>query len=478
MFPGDPQRRQTVSAIPILSQANAAPGLAVVAINGRTGTVTNQRDSMGIVVQMDDGTTERMNAFTTFHLQSDVVPFLQTPPQSSAQQTPPASSTPPAATIQPTPRNAAEAAQLREEQAQAQLPGVMEGFGAGARHGTALRVEQSPITISSPQAVQIVLQNPNDYEFTTNQDGAVVISGAFDPVDNVWRGKPKTKPQPTRIVPSQVVVGDTIQLGGSPRLVTSVFTDKGTTTIVATNPETGAQQTLSGSDKMLEVEVVSRAQAPQPPTQQPTTPILAPNGKPSNLKPEEQQLAKSPEFKAWFGNWQPMAILQGKPLVSVSTDAVPIINSRIIDSAVAWIISNPQPDAKTEIGDVRIGQDDIRTSFSHSNYPNKLAVLPALRDILERGAYLGNAPDWKRQNTTDHYFAAPVEINGANKQVFVRVISEKGNPNRLHVHEIFTQDEIDKAGHIAPSEILPPNRGMQTPPSAGNSGTASDLFER
>ena len=163
MFPGDSQRRQTISAIPILKQANATPGMAVVAINGRTGTVTDQRDSMGLVVQMDDGTTERMNAFTTFHLQSDVVPFLKAPQQLASQQTPTPSST-------------------------------------------------------------------------------------------------QTKPQPTRVVPSQVFVGDTIQLGGSPRLVTSVSNKKGITTIVATNPETGTQQTLSGSDRMLEVEVVSRAQ--------------------------------------------------------------------------------------------------------------------------------------------------------------------------------------------------------------------------
>ena len=203
---------------------------------------------------------------------------------------------------------------------------------------------------------------------------------------------------------------------------------------------------------------------------------FAPNGKPSNLKPEEQQLARSPEFKTWFGNWQPKAILEGNPVSNVSTDAIPIINRKIIESAVTWIKANPQNDAKTEIGDVRIGEDDIRNSFSHSNYPNKLAVLPALRDILERGAYIGNAPDWKRQNATDHYFAAPVEIDGSSKKVFVRVISEEGNPNRLHVHEIFTQDEIDKAGLTAPSEILPPNRGMQTPPSTGKPGALSGLY--
>ena len=395
MFPGDPQRRQTVSAIPILSQANATPGMAVVAINGRPGTVTDQRDSMGLVVQMDDGTTERMNAFTTFHLQSDVVPFLKAPQQSGSQQTPSPSSTPPAATIQPAPRNAAEAAQLREEQAQAQLPGVMEGFGAGARHGTALRVEQSPLTISSPQAVQIVIQNPNDYEFTTNQDGSVIISGAFDPVDNVWRGKPKTKPQPTRVVPSQVVVGDTIQLGGSPRLVTSVSNDKGTTTIVATNPETGTQQTLSGSDRMLEVEVVSRAQAPQPPAQQSTATTSTPTT-PSPItvstdwlssfteKPQAQQAARD-----WWRTNRPEPVEVSHPKFDT-----PIV--------VSW--------------------QGVKHATRNSAGLDELATVPFIQDAIANSEWVGQAPDKRKRNTIQavHELRAPILLN--NKLKDLRIV--------------------------------------------------------
>jgi GNAT superfamily N-acetyltransferase len=34
------------------------------------------------------------------------------------------------------------------------------------------------------------------------------------------------------------------------------------------------------------------------------TTLLAPNGKPSNLIPEQYKLVRTPEFKAWFGDWQ------------------------------------------------------------------------------------------------------------------------------------------------------------------------------
>ena len=32
--------------------------------------------------------------------------------------------------------------------------------------------------------------------------------------------------------------------------------------------------------------------------------LLAPNGKPSNLTPEQYRLVRTPAFKAWFGDWE------------------------------------------------------------------------------------------------------------------------------------------------------------------------------
>ena len=32
--------------------------------------------------------------------------------------------------------------------------------------------------------------------------------------------------------------------------------------------------------------------------------LLAPNGKPSNLTPEQYKLVRTPAFKKWFGDWE------------------------------------------------------------------------------------------------------------------------------------------------------------------------------
>ncbi len=53
-----------------------------------------------------------------------------------------------------------------------------------------------------------------------------------------------------------------------------------------------------------------------------TDTLLAPNGKPSNLTPEQYKLVRTPEFKAWFGDWEndpenasKVVDINGEPLV-------------------------------------------------------------------------------------------------------------------------------------------------------------------
>ena len=37
--------------------------------------------------------------------------------------------------------------------------------------------------------------------------------------------------------------------------------------------------------------------------------MLAPNGKPSNLTPEQYRQVRTPEFKKWFGDWEKLSLI-------------------------------------------------------------------------------------------------------------------------------------------------------------------------
>ena len=45
--------------------------------------------------------------------------------------------------------------------------------------------------------------------------------------------------------------------------------------------------------------------------------LLAPNGNPSNLSPQQYMLVRTPEFKEWFGDWERLAMAKVKdPAIS------------------------------------------------------------------------------------------------------------------------------------------------------------------
>ncbi|MDR1468839.1 MAG: hypothetical protein LBT00_06050 [Spirochaetaceae bacterium] len=135
-------------------------------------------------------------------------------------------------------------------------------------------------------------------------------------------------------------------------------------------------------------------------------------------------------------------ILDGKPLAAADSGIIPVKKGKVIETALDWIKANPQSPAQT-VGAVKIETEGIRHDFSRTRYLNKLATLPAVKTVLEKGAYLEKFPDLLGEPVTNHYFASPITVDGANKYLFVRVTEEK---NKIfYLHEVFSPEEIEKA---------------------------------
>ena len=58
--------------------------------------------------------------------------------------------------------------------------------------------------------------------------------------------------------------------------------------------------------------------------------LLAPNGKPSNLTPEQYKLVRKPEFKAWFGDWENSPETSSK-VVDENGEPLPVYHGSNID---------------------------------------------------------------------------------------------------------------------------------------------------
>ncbi len=134
-----------------------------------------------------------------------------------------------------------------------------------------------------------------------------------------------------------------------------------------------------------------------------------------------------------------------KVVAEVKSDDIPILKTGILKSAVDWIERHPQTPANTIIGKVEFTKNNIKADFFHSSYPNKLATLPAVKAVLEKGVYLGKKQDKDGKPINNYYFLGTVKIDNEEKIVFVRVREAMGSASRFYVHEVYELEKIKNA---------------------------------
>ena len=68
------------------------------------------------------------------------------------------------------------------------------------------------------------------------------------------------------------------------------------------------------------------------------TKLLAPNGKPSNLSPEQYELVRTPAFKKWFGDWEKLI------LTKINDSGIDEISLKRLEDGVSKVVdSNGEP---------------------------------------------------------------------------------------------------------------------------------------
>lgn len=140
--------------------------------------------------------------------------------------------------------------------------------------------------------------------------------------------------------------------------------------------------------------------------------------------------------------------IKNNVVASVKPDSVPYDENKSVAAlAKEWVENNPQGDANTVIGDVIINEKSAVHDLHHGAKEDsylKLQTLPAIKDILEKGTYLGYEKDYDGKPIDNHYFAGKIKYGDEEKIVFCRVRENAGDVNRFYVHEVFTEDELKK----------------------------------
>jgi 8-oxo-dGTP pyrophosphatase MutT (NUDIX family) len=87
--------------------------------------------------------------------------------------------------------------------------------------------------------------------------------------------------------------------------------------------------------------------------------LLAPNGKPSNLSPEQYKLVRTPAFKQWFGDWEKLALtkLHDSGIDEVSLKRLEDVVSDVVDSNGEPLVVFHTTDYLDEINVFRFNDD-------------------------------------------------------------------------------------------------------------------------
>ncbi|MBL9177751.1 MAG: hypothetical protein JNM65_06795 [Verrucomicrobiaceae bacterium] len=175
----------------------------------------------------------------------------------------------------------------------------------------------------------------------------------------------------------------------------------------------------------------------------------APNGQPSNLNEAQWHQVRTPQFKAWFGDWEALAhklFLEGAPIVALTGHEFgKVPGESLVDRVAQWFDEQLGGRAvNPELGEVVLNKRGVQDSMAHGIGRAKAAAFAAIPDVIAKGRIIDRQTNWKARGYDTAVIAAPVQVGAETRIVAVVLIRDKGS-NRFYLHEAYTKERIQEA---------------------------------
>ena len=179
--------------------------------------------------------------------------------------------------------------------------------------------------------------------------------------------------------------------------------------------------------------------------------LLAPNGKPSNLAPEQYRQVRTPEFKKWFGDWEKVATfkdayerIMAMPPVTALTgqefqkDGVPLTEkvTKLWKEQFNGIAISP------ELGKVRLDLEGVKSSIGHGIGSLKSAAFACVEDVIRNGIVFDRQENWKGRGYDTAVIAAPVTIKDL-EYICEVVVEQRSNRQGFYLHEVEIKKKLE-----------------------------------
>lgn len=179
--------------------------------------------------------------------------------------------------------------------------------------------------------------------------------------------------------------------------------------------------------------------------------LLAPNGEPSHLTPQQYRQVRTPEFKRWFGDWEKVArfkaavekIMSMEPVAAISgqefqKDSIPLTEkvTKFWKERFNGVAISP------ELGEVRLDLEGVKSSIGHGIGSLKSAAFACVEDVIRNGVVFDRQKNWKERGYDTAAIAAPVTIKGV-EYVCEVVVEQRTNRQGFYLHEVEIKKKLE-----------------------------------
>lgn len=182
---------------------------------------------------------------------------------------------------------------------------------------------------------------------------------------------------------------------------------------------------------------------------------------------------RTPEFKAWFGDWENRAILNGSPVANLKTSDAPSGGFKDVENWAAGIFAAQGGKAvRAGLGEIVLDHRAAQTSMAHggANKYKKIAFA-AVKDVIERGALIHQSGTAEEDS---FFFSAPVDIDGTTNIETV-LVHRDVNTKRMYLHSVTTKENLLNQRVSSADDLTPKRSGSID--SAGTSRLLQDAIK-
>ncbi len=176
--------------------------------------------------------------------------------------------------------------------------------------------------------------------------------------------------------------------------------------------------------------------------------LKAPNGKQSNLNPQQWTMVRTKAFKNWFGDWASVTdfryayrkILSMNPVAYMTgaefkRDTTPDILAEYWEKVCGGMVTHPL------IGSIELNRRSAKDNIKHGVYRMKMAAFTKVHEVLRTGIIFDKHINHKGRGYDTYCLAAPVMI-GSREYICQAIVKQYPTFNRFYLHEVELKEKL------------------------------------